>query len=324
MNVVLPKEVRRPLVDGTKLNDKLSVTRIVENCKTNIYVSRTSPSGETYDGDISDHNESYPTHVSPNSISGPYISEELDSFDGDASSSESVATSLICGDNLEKRIIQRSPRLSEDSLTLPVSGESFGKLNKLDFHSNFPNRCEKVSVTSVDDETFIISSSTSLLTEDYEKIPEPMKARVQLHRRKRLEWKFNSSNPSTVEHKCPETSNSWTVYDDLLEEIEENLDASGRRCDPQQMADSDPPCNGTYQAYNDGISTAIENYLNQRFLNFPEESKAGFCYQYLPLSPTKMCAEMSTMTDPEEQEEDDSACRRKAHCLPLCRCMPKK
>ncbi|TPP62672.1 hypothetical protein FGIG_03742 [Fasciola gigantica] len=324
MNAVTAMDVHRPFVEDTNLEDKVTINLISDYHRTTNHLNRTSPSGETYDGDTSDHNESYPTHVSPNGIPGPYVSDESDSFDGERSCPESVASSLICGDNIKKHVANKSPHLSDDSVTLPVSGECAVEINKPDFHHSSQARDGKISVTPLDDETFIISSSASLLTEDYERIPEPMKARVQYHRRKRLEWKLHSSNLSTAEHKCQETSNSWTVYDDLLEEIEESIDTSGRRCDPALTVETAFPLNGPYHTSNGGISATIENYLNQRFLNFSEEPQAGLCYRYLPPSPTKTCTEISTMTEPEEKEDDDSARRRKAQCLPLCRCMPKK
>ncbi|VDP86992.1 unnamed protein product [Echinostoma caproni] len=151
-----------------------------------------------------------------------------------------------------------------------------------------------------------------------------MKARVQFHRRKRLEWKLNTSNPSTADRKCQDTSNSWTVYDDLLEELEESFEAPGRHYDPSVLVEPSLSYNGTCHTSNGGMSVTIEKYLNQRFLNFLEEPQTGVCYRYLPASPTKLCAEISTMTDPEDKDDDDSARRRKANCLPLCRCMPKK
>ncbi|KAF6776520.1 hypothetical protein AHF37_03487 [Paragonimus kellicotti] len=281
------------------------------------------PGDEILNEEASHIHERNPMGISSYNLLGPYVTDENDFWGGPFP--ESVALSLIYGDTMGNNLIELSPYLSEDSLTLPVHTLRGPKLQITEDHT------EKESASKVlqykpnlmDDETVLLSSSASLITDEYDKINEPVQAKVQYHRRKRLEWKLQSSQASSTNDRKPtETGSSWTVYDDLLEEIEDSLAATNRIRERSGFGDPSESFNALSYPEPKEMTKLIENYLNQKFLNFTHRSTDRYpC----ATERTKSCSEIATMTEIEDKNEDEESHNtRKPGCLLLCRCMSKK
>ncbi|KAF5397642.1 hypothetical protein PHET_08889 [Paragonimus heterotremus] len=281
------------------------------------------PGDELQNEETSDIHEKNPMEITSYNLLGPYVTDENDFWGGPFP--ESVAASLIYGDSVENNLIELNPYQSENSITLPVHTLRGPKLQITEDHTENESASKVLQFkpNPIDDETVLLSSSASLITDEYDKINEPVQAKVQYHRRKRLEWKLQSSQASSTNDRKPtETASSWTVYDDLLEEIEESLAATNRTRERSGLGDPSESFNALSYPEPREMTKLIENYLNQKFLNFTHRSTDRYpC----ATERTKLCSEIATMTEIEDKNEDEESHNtRKPSCLLLCRCMSKK
>ncbi|TGZ74039.1 hypothetical protein CRM22_001166 [Opisthorchis felineus] len=310
-----------------KLVSNKSVGTLTDNITENqLKTLYTSPAGETSDGDFFTCHEQNPNSVSSDVPAGPYLSDENENWEPDLPCPESLATSIIYGDTDEYKIIGRSPHITDDSV-LPVLVRTLRQPTLNDsVHVQAPSKVSCLPKRMADEESVQFTSSTSLVTDDYVKTQEPVKAEVHVHRRKKLEWKLQpTSEPLTSEPRWRGSRNSWTVYDDLLEDLEDSLCPVESHTHDQSSTGLDPSesFNGLDLPASKRMCEIIEDYLQRKFLNFSGRLDRDTDYP----NSTKICSEIATMTDAEEKddEEDESwFANRRSQCLPVCRCVPKR
>ncbi|CAL8102943.1 unnamed protein product [Calicophoron daubneyi] len=284
--------------------------------------NNVSSGGEGTDNEPRDMYEPSPTSVTPNQLLGPYVIDDQDGKDG--AYPESVATTAVHGDTTEHRVTQISPHLSDGSLTVPANERTTPKIFKM-LERSVSREClgdTRFGSTVQDDESVLLSSSASLITEEYDKINEPARAKIQYHKRKRLEWKLQYNQPLSEERKTTEGGNSWTVYDDLLEDLEESIDVSGNRKCPSIPPDQPTIVNRNVQPPGTQMTWDLGSYLNQKFLNFDSQIYSKGYQDYIAQNQPNRNMDASTMTGIEEKDDDESQARGVHNCL--CRCMPRK
>ncbi|CAH8503105.1 unnamed protein product [Dicrocoelium dendriticum] len=282
-----------------------------------------SPCGETRREEAPEDRESNPMRISSKGLVGPYVSEDNDRWE--VPYPESLASSLIYGDTIENNLIEMSPHLSEDSVMVPINGCRTNRWRLKGMHdgSQIIPKSQRSSTNLKEDDTILLTSSASLLTDDGERLHEPVKARVQYHRRKRLEWRLQNSQPLSPDSKLRDSVNSWTVYDDLLEELEDSLETAARWREQSGQVDASDSVNGLGFSHPNELYQIIESYLQQKLRDFEYQSQ--LCQQNNPTIPVKAYSEIATMTEVEgKEEEDESAYAMRAHCLPTCQCVPKR
>ncbi|KER26833.1 hypothetical protein T265_13918, partial [Opisthorchis viverrini] len=311
-----------------KLASNKSVGTLTEDITENqIKTPCTTPAGETADGDYFTCHEQNPNSVSSDVPVGPYLSDENENWEPDLPCAESLATSIIYGDTDQYKIIGRNHHITDDSTTLQVLVRALKQPTlEESVHVQAPSKVSCLPKKVADEESIQFTSSTSLVTDDYEKNQEPVKAEVHVHRRKKLEWKLQpNSEPLTSEPRPRGSRNSWTVYDDLLEDLEDSLcpveshthDRSSTGLDPSESF------NGLDLPASKRMYEIIEDYLQRKFLNFSGRLDRDTDYT----RSTKICAEIATMTDAEERDDDEEEswfANRRSQCLPMCRCVPKR